>query len=615
MRVQNSPTNFDTQNSYHHDQPQYREDRRPTAQDYKSSSRSNSRNGTRTKGSIEAAAPPQGGLRPPPQEHQDLSGASSEADSLLDLYRSNGPTTNVSSSNGTSVNGTQRKRVASQDRSRVRSKGPRGAASVVEGPTREDAESKWIHRDKLAQIESREMAEIGVRLGRPSRAGSRAKSTKTNKSVVDGEMNEDMRPDEDAATRESKKLRQVVDEDMQEHRYHNETIDTSNDAFANTFPQRSAEKPTNRRPSTSRIPVPLSAAASPDDGDSPLELTRKRSGSLLYQRQHARSRSGSQNLLDATVKQGSPSNPNTRTFGSQVASPQLSPRKNRHPSSATPESNGRKFSTMRNASGKSNGRTDTSIDSPRRPTTSGGRPPTARPEGDPPWIATMYKPDPRLPPEEQMLPTHARRMAEMQADAQRHGPQPDSEYTLLEPQESNPPDPPRRSGEKNPVPPQLSHDPPYQPPNGLQETGDSFQRDIGQGSLNRTSWQQRSSMSDKQEQGQWPLRTPSGHSVYPSHRQQQPTSPTKNEPISPDHGGYNLMPTIPTPTKEQFQQSYRNSHRSHRSVQSISNMSQKEQQANAAQAPVHQPVRLQEDEPEEDLGKKEKGCAKCCVVM
>jgi hypothetical protein len=37
-----------------------------------------------------------------------------------------------------------------------------------------------------------------------------------------------------------------------------------------------------------------------------------------------------------------------------------------------------------------------------------------RPEGDPPWLATMYKPDPRLPPDQQMLPTHAKKMQQEQ---------------------------------------------------------------------------------------------------------------------------------------------------------------------------------------------------------
>lgn len=37
-----------------------------------------------------------------------------------------------------------------------------------------------------------------------------------------------------------------------------------------------------------------------------------------------------------------------------------------------------------------------------------------RPEGDPPWLATMYKPDPRLPPDQQILPTHARKLQQEQ---------------------------------------------------------------------------------------------------------------------------------------------------------------------------------------------------------
>jgi hypothetical protein len=54
----------------------------------------------------------------------------------------------------------------------------------------------------------------------------------------------------------------------------------------------------------------------------------------------------------------------------------------------------------------------------QRPTTRGNesRPTTAanRPEGDPPWLATMYKPDPRLPPDQQMLPTLAKKMQQEQ---------------------------------------------------------------------------------------------------------------------------------------------------------------------------------------------------------
>lgn len=55
----------------------------------------------------------------------------------------------------------------------------------------------------------------------------------------------------------------------------------------------------------------------------------------------------------------------------------------------------------------------------QRPATRSGdpdRPRTAvnRPEGDPPWLATMYKPDPRLPPDQQIIPTHAKRQQQAQ---------------------------------------------------------------------------------------------------------------------------------------------------------------------------------------------------------
>jgi hypothetical protein len=61
-----------------------------------------------------------------------------------------------------------------------------------------------------------------------------------------------------------------------------------------------------------------------------------------------------------------------------------------------------------------------------RDTSSAQRPPTRsgelgqsnsvgkRPEGDPPWLSSMYKPDPRLPPDQQLLPTVAKRLQQEQ---------------------------------------------------------------------------------------------------------------------------------------------------------------------------------------------------------
>jgi hypothetical protein len=56
-----------------------------------------------------------------------------------------------------------------------------------------------------------------------------------------------------------------------------------------------------------------------------------------------------------------------------------------------------------------------SANTPQRPPTRSGDPNNVkRPEGDPPWLASMYKPDPRLPPDQQLLPTVAKRLQQEQ---------------------------------------------------------------------------------------------------------------------------------------------------------------------------------------------------------
>lgn len=78
---------------------------------------------------------------------------------------------------------------------------------------------------------------------------------------------------------------------------------------------------------------------------------------------------------------------------------------------------------------------------PKRPGTSGGvsRPTTAhRPEGEAPWLATMYKPDPRLPPDQQIIPTHAKRIQQEQWENEgRVGSMYDRDFRLLNTEEIN----------------------------------------------------------------------------------------------------------------------------------------------------------------------------------
>src|SRR5215469_9871550 len=88
------------------------------------------------------------------RKHSDISNNSSEPDSLLELYKSQARNRSVPSG--------------------LENGGKRKIASLSANP--EEDESNWIHRDKLAQIESREMEEAGLRVAPINRSTSRSAS-------------------------------------------------------------------------------------------------------------------------------------------------------------------------------------------------------------------------------------------------------------------------------------------------------------------------------------------------------------------------------------------------------------------------------------------------------
>lgn len=594
LRSQNS-TEYDAKDAYANGNGAYQSDDRKPLTQSSNQARSSTQNRIRSKTSIEGAA----------QQYQD------DGEEPMDM---NGDYPDGTAANGSAqTSSNNRKRVASRERSRVRRKGSRGAVSVMNEAVPEGEESSWIHRDKLAQIESRELAALGLRLGgKSSRTGSRrAKSTKTDKSVVEADdFVHDEMPDEDPATVESRKLREIADEDANQSRYHNHSADI--DSFAQSVGQRNDSRPGTARSGASRIPVPT---GSYDDDESPVSLSHKRSASFSRTRQQRSQSQGSRDLLENKNDKNGPSSPTTASKpNNRVVSGNG---KSRKPSTARKASNGGLQDGTRS-------RSNSTTDSPKRPGTSGGRPTTARPEGDPPWMSTMYKPDPRLPPDQQMLPTHARRMAEMQRQAEEdsHGRarerEDEEEYTLVEPEEQ--PVPEKRNTVVGPVQVEPVKQEPARPTEreSIQKARNSYQQ-------NRASYQRASDMSDKPEATQWPLRTPSGHVVNPAQDRSAAASPTKQQQqqsndgsASPEHGGYNLMPNVSSPVAspkpEQARASQRVSHRSTNSVQ-LSELTEKERQANQAMAPVNQPVRLQEPETSKEDEQKKKGCLGCCVVM
>ncbi|KAL9471761.1 hypothetical protein ACSS6W_009702 [Trichoderma asperelloides] len=219
-----------------------------------------------------------------------------------------------------------------------------------------EVESKWIHRDKLAQIESEELQAAGF-IPR-SRAPSKQRRDKSARRGTDaGEhlrLKQDQVPDSGEASKSALDLR---------------TPEEAADEQENNSAQNAK--------GGSRIPVPK---------------TRSRSAS-------------------ATLRELTTNIPPEKPKPAQRSATETSPkkigaagRKNSEPANAKPKT----------AAGRPKTRSGPSKDSTTtRPTTRSGEASlssTRQPEGNPPWMVNSYNPDPRLPPEKQLIPTVARRL-------------------------------------------------------------------------------------------------------------------------------------------------------------------------------------------------------------
>ena len=357
----------------------------------------------------------------------NASRSGSEADSLLDLY------------------GRPRSGIESMD------KAERLSATEDVYLEEEDPErSRWIHRDKLLAIESQEMQEAGIRLPlsvRSNRKTQVPRETRTEEQH-DGLHNHksDFTNAREIHNQNSEPPSPLEDED---EGLGNFDLRTPEEITADSYPTYSplTYNQQRLRSSSSRIPLPR---------DSPLPIPqehierntpipRKRGASanwnsgddngIAYGKVRRRSQSvGSLILLDDGEPLPSSPIPGA-VFPNSPQSISTSPTKPRAAGKAGLSSGSRRTSSnARNVTDSQKTRSPTTprISSGQRPTSRSGlptRPATAinRPEGDPPWLATMFKPNPRLPPEQQLLPTHAKKLQEEQQqhrDKER-GPDPD----------------------------------------------------------------------------------------------------------------------------------------------------------------------------------------------
>lgn len=265
-----------------------------------------------------------------------------------------------------------------------------------DGPPQND--SQWIHRDKLVKIENEELQAAGIILPQPrsrSRPGRDRSQGSTNRLNLD------------YSTRSRKNSSNALEPKTPD------TTDAINGYGWERDPDDMDAEPTkpaggSRIPVPKKSPLPLPTQHQERDksfrrGDSPDEMEKPK----------ARSRSNSTTLksLEGSsphpkIQPGKRAATTTDTTSSKKPTP-TGPRKGLPPSKTIPpEARGRVKPKGKNGA---NGNTRPSTRSGDRELSSGslGSKPM---EGDPPWMVSAYKPDPRLPPDQQLLPTVARRL-------------------------------------------------------------------------------------------------------------------------------------------------------------------------------------------------------------
>lgn len=268
--------------------------------------------------------------------------------------------------------------------------------------TEEDPEhSRWIHKDKLERMEHEEMERLGIRIPR-SRAGSRSNGGRSKS-----------RDPQNRAEQIGQHKRQKVETTPREEEEEQDwdlRLPEERDALNPYWEQATGSKLVSRIPvcKTSPMPIPIEHI----ERDTPMQYSKTTGlvgadDSISYAK--SRGRSGSIKLLGNENVPDSAGASSRVTSGRRVAT-EISPPKKTSPRKISAPTSGTTSNQQRTkARSGSNG---------TRPVTRSGElgsgSVSRRPEGDPPWLATMYKPDPRLPPDQQILPTHAKRMQQEQ---------------------------------------------------------------------------------------------------------------------------------------------------------------------------------------------------------
>lgn len=248
--------------------------------------------------------------------------------------------------------------------------------------------SRWIHRDKLARIESRELQAAGIILPRsraPSKSSRRDHSRDQQGNGVRSEQATKRQRIESFPTEEE----EAPESNSWDLRLPDEVADGG---FKDVS---GGVKGVSKIPvfKTSPLPIPLEHLAR----DTPMKW--KEGGvwtgdedAITYPKSRSRANSTKDTLAA------------TPTPAKRLASD----------NSPTKKAVKKAAPGIRTASAPQRPKARSGSNAQRPPTRGQGAELNKRPEGDPPWLASMYKPDPRLPPDQQLLPTVAKRLQQEQ---------------------------------------------------------------------------------------------------------------------------------------------------------------------------------------------------------
>lgn len=306
-----------------------------------------------------------------------ISGTDSPSDSLVDLY-----STGMGKSTTNSVDHGERGR------------------EVKNGALYDEDDPGWIHRDKLARIESQELQAAGIILPRTraySKAGRKDRSREpsvTGLGRIEQQGQQQKRQKIESQPEEEQEIEESQEWDLRSP----EEIAADNNAVYRDY--GSLSKGASKIPLslTSPLPIPLEYI----ERDAPMQRSRSTiwsEESIAYPLQDNQTAKAPSEEPPVLQKPPAPK---------RHASADISPKK-----AVTP--------AVRKASGPNAKTPPVTVSRPKtrsgsnsRPATRSGENAAKKPEGDPPWLATMYKPDPRLPPDQQMLPTVAKRLQQEQ---------------------------------------------------------------------------------------------------------------------------------------------------------------------------------------------------------